>query len=252
MQKHVLVTGASQGLGYGIAKTYLDRGFQVLGVDRQAGNSAFDTLEGYKHHIADLSAVDGCETALNACLEQFGGVDILVNNAGIGDARAFLETSDEDYDRYHAVNVKAVLALSRLALPALKRSQGSIVNIASVFGLVGVAGSAAYVPTKYAVVGITRMLATEFGRDGVRVNAVAPGLIWSPATDSRIKSNPWFHRMMIEGCPLQRIGRPEEIGEACVFLSSQGASFINGVVLPVDGGWSIAKFLPEPIGEEVT
>jgi Enoyl-(Acyl carrier protein) reductase len=90
------------------------------------------------------------------------------------------------------------------------------------------------------------MLATEFGRDGIRVNAVAPGLIWSPGTDERIKSNAWWHRMMIEGCPLGRVGQPEEIGEACAFLASDAASFINGVVLPVDGGWSIAEFLPMP------
>jgi len=96
------------------------------------------------------------------------------------------------------------------------------------------------------VVGITKMLAMEFGRDGIRVNAVAPGLIWSPGTDDRINNNKWWRRMMIEQCPLGRTGQPEEIGHACAFLASKAASFVNGVVLPVDGGWSIAKFLPQP------
>jgi len=248
MPKRVLITGASQGLGYGIAKTYLEHGYHVFGVDRQPANTAFEAHERYAHHVADLSHFDGCKPAIDACLKEFGELDVLVNNAGIGNARPFLDTGCDDYDRYYAINVKAVLTLSRLVLPTLKRTQGSIVNIASVFGLIGAAGSAAYVPTKYAIVGITRMLATEFGRDRIRVNAVAPGLIWSPATDDRIKNNRWWHRMMIEDCPLQRVGQPEEVGQACVFLSSEAASFINGVVLPVDGGWSIAKFLPEPVG----
>jgi 3-oxoacyl-[acyl-carrier protein] reductase len=158
-------------------------------------------------------------------------------------------TEDEDYERFYAINVRPVLRLCRMAQPELKKNRGCIVNIASAFGLVGVAGSAGYVPTKFAVVGITRMLATELGRDGIRVNAVAPGLIWSPATEARIKSDKWWHRMMIEQCPLGRTGQPEEIGHACAFLASAGASFVNGVVLPVDGGWSIAKFLPQPTDE---
>lgn len=247
MSKRVIVTGASQGLGLGIAKLYLERGCEVLGVDRNEAGAAVSANDRYHHHVADLATADGCRSVAEACSDRVGPVDTLVNNAGVGNARSFMDTMDEDYDRYHAINVKSVLSLSRLLLPALKVTKGSIVNIASVFGLVGAAGSAAYVPTKYAVVGITRMLATEFGRDGVRVNAVAPGLIWSPATDERIKSNSWWHRMMIEGCPLQRVGRAEEVGEACAFLSSDAASFINGVVLPVDGGWSVAKFLPEPL-----
>ena len=241
-----MVTGCSQGVGLGIAKVFLRQGWQVFGVDQKPADETIGSAEGYAHMVTDLRDSRACEAAVTNCLDRFGQLDALVNNAGLGNARAFMDTSDEDYERYYAINVRPVLRLCRLALPALKTTHGSIVNIASVFGMIGAAGSAAYVPTKFAVVGITRMLATEFGRDGIRVNAVAPGLIWSPGTDERIKSNAWWHRMMIEGCPLGRVGQPEEIGEACAFLASSAASFINGVVLPVDGGWSIAKFLPMP------
>jgi 3-oxoacyl-[acyl-carrier protein] reductase len=246
MKRTAIITGSSQGVGFGIAKVFLDHGWQVFGVDQKPPHEALLSCDGYSHAIADLRNAEACESVIADGVGRLGQLDALVNNAGLGNARGFLETSDEDYERYYAINVRPVLRLCRLALPALKKSRGSIVNIASAFGIIGASGSAAYVPTKYAVVGITRMLATEFGRDGIRVNAVAPGLIWSPGTDDRIKNNKWWHRMMIEDCPLGRVGQPEEIGEACAFLASGAASFINGVVLPVDGGWSIAKFLPPP------
>jgi len=242
-----IVTGSSQGVGLGIAKVFLDQGWQVFGVDQKPGFEGHSSPEHYHHAALDLRERDGCAAVIAGCLARFGAITALVNNAGIGNGRPFLETEDDDYDRFYAINVRPVLRLCRMALPALKSSRGSIVNIASAFGLVGVAGSAGYVPTKFAVVGITKMLATEFGRDGIRVNAVAPGLIWSPGTDERIQNNKWWHRMMIEQCPLGRTGQAEEVGHACAFLASDGASFVNGAVLPVDGGWSIAKFLPQPL-----
>ena len=241
-----IVTGASQGVGLGIAKVFLDNGWQVFGVDRNPAPDQLVSRGAFRHGVAVLRERAACEAAIDGCISCFGRIDALVNNAGVGNGRSFLETEDEDYERFYGINVRPVLRLCRMALPALKESRGSIVNIASAFGLVGIGVSAGYVPTKYAVVGITTMLAPEFGRDGIRVNAVAPGLIHSPGTDERIRTNKWWHRMMIEQCPLGRVGQPEEIGHACAFLASPQASFINGVILPVDGGWSIAKFLPQP------
>ena len=241
-----IVTGTSQGVGLGIAKVFLDNGWQVVGVDRNPAPDQLVSRGAFRHAVADLRERAACEAAIDCCISRFGRIDALVNNAGVGNGRSFLETEDEDYERFYGINVRPVLRLCRMALPALKESRSSIGNIASTFGPVGIGVSAGYVPTKYAVVGITTMLATEFGRDGIRVNAVAPGLIHGPGTDERIRTNKWWHRMMIEQCPLGRVGQPEEIGHACAFLASPQASFINGVILPVDGGWSIAKFLPQP------
>jgi 3-oxoacyl-[acyl-carrier protein] reductase len=247
MQEVVIVTGSSQGVGLGIASVYLRDGAAVVGCDRSPAPDELASNPAYLHVQAELTGKGSVQKVVSACMERHGRIDTLVNNAGVGNAKAFEETSAEDFQRYYDINVAATLEFSRQCLPHLKASRGSIVNIASVFGLVGAAQSAAYVPTKYAVVGITRMLATEFGGEGVRVNAVAPGLIFSPGTQKRIETSPWWHRMMIEGAPLGRVGRAEEVGEACLFLSSsRKASFITGVVLPVDGGWSIAKFLPNP------
>lgn len=246
MQEIVIVTGSSQGVGLGIATVYLRDGAAVVGCDRNPAPASLASHPNYVHVECDVTVPGSVEKVIATCLERHDRIDTLVNNAGLGNARAFNQTTEQDFQRYYDINVKATLDFARACLPYLKQSKGSIVNIASAFGLVGVAQAAAYVPAKYAVVGITRMLATEYGRDGVRVNAVAPGLVRSPGTQERIASNTWWHRMMIEGAPLGRVGEAEEIGDACQFLSSPKAKFVTGVVLPVDGGWSIAKFLPNP------
>lgn len=246
MSEVVIVTGCSQGVGLGIATVYARNGAKVLGCDRSPPAEAFASAANYHHVQGDLTEAGALERVVAACLEKYGRIDTLVNNAGVGGARGFMETTPADYKRYYDINVAVTLELSKLAIPHLKTTKGSIVNIASAFGLIGAAQSSAYVPTKYAIVGITRMLATELGGQGIRVNAVAPGLIYSPGTAKRIETSPWWHKQMIESCPMGRFGQAEEIGDACAFLSSPRASFINGVVLPVDGGWTIAKFLPNP------
>lgn len=246
MSEVVVVTGCSQGVGFGIASVYARAGALVVGCDRQPAHESLARLPNYSHLELDLTGEGAPKHVISQCVERHGRLDTLVNNAGVGNAKPFEQTTPQDYKRYYDINVAALLEFCRHAIPHLKASRGSIVNIASAFGLVGAAQAAGYVPTKYAVVGITRMLATEYGRHGVRVNAVAPGLIRSPGTEQRIATSAWWHRMMVEEAPLGRVGEPEEIGEACHFLSSSRAGFITGVVLPVDGGWSMAKFLPNP------
>jgi NAD(P)-dependent dehydrogenase (short-subunit alcohol dehydrogenase family) len=123
---------------------------------------------------------------------------------------------------------------------------GSIINIASIYALMGASRASAYAATKAGLAGLTRQLAAEYGRDGIRVNAISPGLIETPLVRDRLRDNAWFRRSMIDDCPLGRPGQPGEIAEVCAFLASDSASFVSGINMPVDGGWSSSKFLPAP------
>jgi len=243
-----LVTGAASGIGRAIAIKFVREGWSVLGVDL-SGEGLEQTQKLTSEHpgafeglVADITDKMAPERAVAAAIETFGRLDCLVNNAGIGHAKSAEETSDEDWDRFVAVNQTSVFRMSREALKVLPDNTGSIVNIASIAAVVGLSGSFSYVATKTAVIGMKRQLATDYGPRGIRINAVAPGQIETPLTAERIAGNPRFVAFNVDPIPFPRLGHVDDIANAVYFLGSDQASYINGHTLVVDGGWTATNF----------
>lgn len=243
-----LVTGAASGIGRAIAIKFSREGWSVLGVDlngegleqtRQLTSGHLGAFEGMALDITDKTAP---ERAVAVATERFGRLDCLVNNAGIGHAKGAEDTSDEDWDRFIAVNQTSVFRMSREALKVLPDNTGSIVNIASIAGIIGLTASFPYVATKTAVIGMTRQLATDYGPRGIRVNAIAPGQIETPLTAERIAGNPRFVAFNVDPIPFNRLGHVDDVANAVYFLGSDQASYINGHILVVDGGWTATNF----------
>jgi len=245
-----IVTGAASGIGEAIAKKFLAMGCAVHAVDRdrdaldrfaEGAKGAAGRLATGLFDVADRAAPGGI---IAECRAALGEPAFLVNNAGFANAREALQTSDESWERYIDVNLGSVFRMSR-AFVEQCAAGGAVVNVASVFGLTGFRGSAPYSAAKAGVAGLTRQMAADYGRRGFRFNAVAPGIIATPATAERIRTNRWLTGAMIEASPLGRVGLPADVAEAVYFLASDGAGFITGVTLPVDGGWSSTHYHPD-------
>jgi len=243
-----IVTGAASGIGKATAEMMARFGAQVLYVDRNSEgvNAASEhaKAQGWVAEACTMDLTDATAPAaiFDAVKEAFGTeTTILVNNAGLGNARAADETNDTDWEMWIDLNLTTVFRMSREAVSRLP-SGGSIVNLSSVFGLTGFKGSASYSAAKAGIIGLTRQMAADYGERGIRVNAVAPGLIATPATEERIKENALFKHSFGYGTPMNRYGRPEDIANAIVFLSSSMAAFMTGQVLAVDGGWTATHY----------
>jgi len=248
--RRAIVTGAGSGIGRAIALRLLDEGACVLAADRDAQGLA-DTAalrqgSSIWHGVTiDLLQTNAPDVLMQACMQHFGRPDLLVNNAGVGAAKALHASSDEDIDHFLHINLRALMRLSR-AFVQVQDAQcdAAIVNIASIFGLLGFTGSAPYSASKAAVIGLTRQMAADYGARGLRVNAVAPGLIVTPLTAERLEKNRWYRHTMIAATPLGRPGSAEDVAAAVAFLCSADAAFITGQTLAVDGGWSQTKYWP--------
>ena len=241
--RSAVVTGAGQGIGQAIVQALTAAGAHVVAVDMapegiEAMAQASDRITPVVGDVTDT----GLPALLDASLDG-AAPDILCNNAGVARGAHALDTTDEDFDRYYRINVLSVFALSRWAVGRMAPAGGgAIVNTASIFGLIGAQNSSGYSTSKAAVIGMTRQMATDFGPNGVRVNAVAPGLIETPLTAERIRSEPWRRLVMIDGTPLRRVGTPLDVARAVRFLASDEAGFITGQVLSVDGGWAMGRY----------
>lgn len=238
-QQTAIVTGGASGIGAAIARTLADDGCKVaiLDVNAEGGGRLAEAISGVFIH-ADLSDADAVEPAVRRATAELGGLDILVNNAGVCPLATIEQTSLPDWRTIMAINLDAVFLTSKAALPFLAERHGNIVNVASNAGVLGAFSMAAYCASKGAVVNLTRAMALDHGPSGIRVNAVAPGLIDTPLT-AFLHALPQLGEMVDKANPLRRRGKPQDVAEAVAFLASDAAGFINGHVLVVDGGRSV-------------
>ena len=248
--KVAVITGAGSGIGAAIAHCFADAGSNVYVVDRdEAGGAGVvesirsrggraDFLQG------DVSNNDSCNQVARQVLAD-GACDILVNNAGIGHVGTLLTTTTEDLDRLYAVNVRGAFQMSKLFLPGMMdRKTGSIINLASIGGVVAVRDRIAYCATKFAIVGLTKCIALDHAESKVRCNCICPGRVETPFVQARLAEYPdpkKAYEEMASTQALKRMAKPDEIAAAALYLAADESSFVTGSALIIDGGWSAGK-----------
>jgi len=239
--KVAIITGGSRGIGFATADAFLREGATVIlaasspataqkAVDQLKEKYPEAAIGGISPNLADLESV---RSAFREATEQYGCVDILVNNAGVSESTPFMEYTEEAFDKVMDLNVKGVFNAARAATECMvARGNGVILNTSSMVSIYGQPSGIAYPASKFAVNGLTVSLARELGPKGIRVNAVAPGIT---ETDMMKAVPKEVIEPLIRQIPLRRLGQPEDIANAFVFLASDEASYITGVVLSVDG-----------------
>ena len=246
--KTAFVTGAASGIGEAIAHTFARAGAAVYIADRDVprGLAVAETIRRHagRAEFVELDVSDevACSRIAGDLISAGTRIDILVNNAGIGHVGTIEGTSGDDLDRLYAVNVRGVFNVTKAFVgPMLARRAGAIVNIASIGGVLGIRDRLAYCTTKFAVVGLTKALAIDHAKAGVRVNCVCPGRVETPFVAARIREYPdpeAAYREMAATQAIGRMGTPEEIAAAVLYLASDEAAFVTGSALVIDGGWS--------------
>lgn len=244
--KVALITGGASGIGRATALLFAREGaaVSVVDVDEAGGRAVVqEIIEAGGRAIfvrCDVTQAADCQRAVQQTVEKLGSLDILFNNAGIIRRATVLETTEEEWDRVMAVNVKSVFLLSKYAIPIMAQAGGGvIINTASGWGLVGGRKAAAYCASKGAVVNLTRAMALDHGEQNIRVNCICPGDTDTPMLrDEAQQLGEPYEKFLAEAArrPLQRIGRVEDIAQAALYLASDASSFVTGTVLVVDGG----------------
>ncbi len=237
--KVVIVTGAGSGIGAGTARRFFQEGASVV-LNGRREHKLHETMEGFDAakslvHSGDVSDEEYVKRLVEDTVAKFGKLDVLVNNAATAIFGPFAQTTTQDWRKVMGTDLDSVYFACREALPHLLKTKGCVINVSSASGLGGDWGMSSYNAAKGAVTNFTRALALEYGSQGVRINAVAPSLTSTEATRDIVKSEAVLAAFR-ERLPIGRAATPDEIAGVIAFLASEDAVFINGVILPVDGG----------------
>jgi len=254
--KTALVTGSTSGIGLGIAQALAAQGANIVlngfgdaaEIERLRAGLAAKHMVGVDYDGADMSKGESIERMMTAALAAHGSVDILVNNAGIQHVAPVEEFPVAKWDAVIAINLSAAFHTTRLALPAMKKKGwGRIINIASAHALVASAYKSAYVAAKHGIAGFTKTVALEVAEQGVTVNAICPGYVWTPLVEKQIPDTARArglteeqvkHDVLLAAQPTKKFVAVAEVAAFAVFLASDAAASITGTVLPIDGGWT--------------
>jgi len=240
--KVALITGGNRGIGLATARLFTKEGAKVVlfSRDQSKGEEEAGKIPNAKFIQGNVTKAEDCQRAVEESVKGFGGLDILINCAGIiYRNRTVEQTTEDEWDATFNVNVKGTFLMCKYAIPALRERKGSIVNLSSYVGMVGFRGASAYAASKAAIINLTRSMALDHAREGIRVNAVCPGSV-----DTEMIHTAWINfgdvdeaqRLWAEKHPLGRIAQPVEVAQAILFLVSDDSSFITGTALAVDGG----------------
>ncbi len=244
--KVALVTGGSRGIGKASAAAFAREGAKVVVTDVlvEKGKETVKMIQEMKGEAifieTDVSQATEVSDLIKKVIETYGRLDCAHNNAGVlGTSCRMTEYEEEVWERVMNINLKGVWLCMKYEIPQMiKYGGGAIVNTASTFGLVGSPNRTAYVASKHGIVGLTRAAALEFAKDHIRVNAVCPGVIRTPIIDQAIADDPQREKWLLERHPIGRMGTPADIAEAVVWLCSDASSFVTGLAMPVDGGYT--------------
>lgn len=243
--KVAIVTGGSKGIGAGIAEIFCEEGAHCFIVAR--GRDAIDTkVEALRKAggkadgiVCDVGKSDDVQAMTERVVREAGGIDVLVNNAGYHNSKGIEALSEEEWDALLDTNLKSVFLCTKFALPALKKSQGTVINMSSMVGLVGQPNACAYAATKGGIIALTKNLAIDLAPYHIRVNVICPGWIQTPLVEEWFEKqqDPVAARKYIYGQhPIGRIGTSREVGQAALFLATQDSAFTTGSVIECDGG----------------
>ena len=238
-----IVTGGASGIGFAISRKFVDNGIKVvlIGRDLTKLKLAVETLGPSADFMGcDLSVLEELPGVVGTIRQKFGRIDILVNNAGMHLKKPMQDVTDAEYQKVIGTNQSAMFSLTREVSKVMQQQcSGVILNISSMASQYGIPGVIAYTASKSAIEGMTRAMAVELAQYRIRVNCLAPGFIRTNMSSLALDKDPERKKKVISRTPLGRLGKPEEVADAAYFLVSPSASFITGVVLPVDGGNSI-------------